>query len=261
MGVYVYGPLSEYAKFLKIKYACEIDAEGSAQCDSDAPDPKRQKTGPGDVASGAGTSSTAQSAPVPEGGTCYKPSDCDAANDFICATDKDVPLDTTSWGTFTCRYFPNAGSIIAAVATTIKVGSCRGRCLLGAGGTVEIPVNDTVPIAPPAKTLSHSLEASLSCPCNCTYVSRACCLSGDGMVAEDATQEIVTTQLPPNGSVCCDSATGIWAAAGVVSDEVAKEFAICSAETSGAKTINTRSKIWGRTGDGTAVKGRSRKLW
>ncbi|KAL8899967.1 MAG: hypothetical protein Q9207_005928 [Kuettlingeria erythrocarpa] len=256
MGVYVYGPLSNYAKFLAIKYACETDAEGSAQCSSGAPDPKKQKTGPGDVSSGAGASSTAQSAPVAEGGTCYKPSDCDAANDYICATDKDIPLDT-SWGTFTCRYFPNAGSLIAAVATTVKVGSCRGRCLLGAGGTVEIPAHDAVPVAPPAKTLSHTLEASLSCPCNCTYVSRACCLSGDGIVAEDATQEIVTTQLPPNGTVCCDSATGNWAVSGVQTDEVSKAGAICD----GSAIINTRSESSGRTGDGTAIKGRSRKLW
>ncbi|KAI4237333.1 MAG: hypothetical protein LQ349_001917, partial [Xanthoria aureola] len=222
MGVYVYGPLSEYARFLAIKTHCETDAEGSAQCDSDAPDPKKQKTGPGDVSSGgAGTSSTAQSAPVAAGAACYKPSDCDAANNYICATDKSIPGDSTSWGTFTCRYFPNAASIVAAVATTVRVGACRGRCLLGAQGTLEIPINDTVPvIAAPANTLSHSIEASLSCPCNCTYVSHACCLSGDGIVAEDASQEIVTTQLPPNGSTCCDGETGKWAATKVEVDTV-----------------------------------------
>ncbi|KAL8924953.1 MAG: hypothetical protein Q9208_003836 [Pyrenodesmia sp. 3 TL-2023] len=261
MGVYVYGPLSQYAQFLAIKYHCETNAEGSAQCDSDAPDPKRQKTGPGDVSSsGAGTSSTAQSAPVAEGAPCYKPSDCDAANDYICATDKSVPGDSTSWGTFTCRYFPNAGSIVAAVATTIRVGTCRGRCLLGAGGTLEIPINDNVPpVAAPAKTLSHTVEASLSCPCNCTYVSHACCLSGDGMVAEDAGQEIVTTQLPPNGSVCCDAATGNWAVSGVQTDTVSKEGAMCA---TGPATINTRSEGLDRAGDGgRAIKGRSRKLW
>ena len=257
IGVYVYGPLSQYAQFLAIKYRCETNAEGSAQCDSDAPDPKKQKTGPGDVSSGAGTSSTAQSAPVAEGGTCYKPSDCDAANDYICATDKDIPTESTSWGTFTCRYFPNAGSIIAAVATTIRVGSCRGRCLLGAGGTIEIPANDAVPVAAPAKTLSNTIEASLSCPCNCTYVSRACCLSGDGIVAEDATQEIVTTQLPPNGTVCCDGTTGNWVTSSIMTDEVTKADAMCP----GPRTINTRSEILGRNGDRQAVKGRSRKLW
>ncbi|KAI4287736.1 MAG: hypothetical protein L6R35_003006 [Caloplaca aegaea] len=257
MGVYVYGPLSQYAQFLAIKYHCKTDSEGSAQCDSDAPDPKKQKTGPGDVSSGAGTSSTAQSAPVAEGGTCYKPSDCNAANDYICATDKDIPIESTSWGTFTCRYFPNAGSIIAAVATTIRVGSCRGRCLLGAGGTIEIPANDAVPVAAPAKTLSNTIEASLSCPCNCTYVSRACCLSGDGIVAEDAIQEIVTTQLPANGTLCCDATTGNWATSGTSIDEATKEDAMCA----GPRTINTRSEILGRTGNRKAVKGRSRKLW
>ncbi|KAL8855935.1 MAG: hypothetical protein Q9178_007449 [Gyalolechia marmorata] len=227
LGVSVYGPLSQYAQFLAIKYHCETTAEGSAQCESeDVPDPKKQKTGPGDVSSGAGTSSAAQSAPVAEGGTCYKPSDCDAANDYICATDKDIPIESTSWGTFTCRYFPNAGSLIAAVATSIRVGSCRGRCLLGAGGTIEVPANDHVPVAAPAKTLSNSIEASLSCPCNCTYVSRACCMSADGIVAEDATQEIVTTQLPPNGTVCCDGATGNFATSSLQTDNVTKEDAM-----------------------------------
>lgn len=257
MGVYVYGPLSHYAQFLALKYTCQTDAEGSAQCDSEAPDAKKQKTGAGDVSSGAGTSSAAQSAPVAEGATCYKPSDCDAANDYICATDKDIPVDS-SWGTFSCRYVPNAASLIAAVATTIKRGSCRGRCLLGAGGTIEIPTNDAVPIAEPGNKLANTIEASLSCPCNCTYVSHACCLSGDGIVAEDASQEMATTQLPPNGTVCCDSTTGDWTESSLMTDEPTKELAICG---TAPDPINTRSKIVGMTGDRRAIKGRSRKLW
>ena len=138
------------------------------------------------------------------------------------------------------------------------MGSCRGRCLLGAGGTIEVPANDHVPVAAPAKTLSNSIEASLSCPCNCTYVSRACCMSEDGIVAEDATQEIVTTQLPPNGTVCCDGTTGNFVTSSLQTDNVTKEDAMC---VTGPDPINTRSEILGRTVDRKAVKGRSRKLW
>ncbi|KAL8669436.1 MAG: hypothetical protein Q9168_005971 [Polycauliona sp. 1 TL-2023] len=229
MRVSVYGPLSRYAKFQAIQYTCETDGLGSAQCDSDGPpDPKRQKTGPGDVSSGAGASSNAPSAPVAEGAPCYKPSDCDAANNYICATDKSLPGGgTTSWGTFSCRYFPTAGSIVAALATTVRTGHCHGRCILGANDTVEIPSSDTAPIAPFANTLSMTLEPSLSCPCNCTYVSHACCLSADGIVAESAPQEIITTQLPPNSSVCCDGNTGIFAERSVVVNSVSKENALC----------------------------------
>ena len=201
MGVYVYGPFSEYAKFVATKYRCEAvatgEATGSAICEPEAPDTKRQRIGSGDVSTGIGTSSEAAPQSATAGNICLKASDCDTANDYICATDKDIVADP-SWGHFTCQYFPSAGSIIAAVATSVKIGSCRGRCLMGTDGTVEVPASDKasdyiMPVVPAPNTLPSSTEASLTCPCNCTYVSRACCMSSDGIVVEDSTEALPAT--------------------------------------------------------------------
>ena len=48
----------------------------------------------------------------------------------------------------------------------------------------------------------------LSCPCNCTYVSAACCVST--MVWDDAPYQIQMDPLPDNATVSCDTSTGEW---------------------------------------------------
>ena len=48
----------------------------------------------------------------------------------------------------------------------------------------------------------------LTCPCNCTYVSAACCLSR--IVWEDPQQQIKMDPLPANATVCCQASSGKW---------------------------------------------------
>ncbi|KAL8760784.1 MAG: hypothetical protein Q9184_003043 [Pyrenodesmia sp. 2 TL-2023] len=55
--------------------------------------------------------------------------------------------------------------------------------------------------------------SSLACPCNCTYVSKACCTSSSssGIVHEDPRVHRLGSLLPPNGTTLeCDTATGNW---------------------------------------------------
>ena len=244
MGVYVYGRRSRYQDFLNIKYTCETVAEGNTVCESNyEPDPKRRKTDP---------SSTAESAPQPPqcGASCLNNAECDVANGCVCDTDFTSPPTDPSYGMSKCRYRPNASTLIAAAASLIKIGSCRGRCLMGADGTLQLPVDDTVPIAAPAANIDPlypgsppgTLEPSLTCPCNCTYVSHACCLSPDGIVKEDPTQKIQTSLKVPNNTVCCDGTTGDWTSAPVQRDYAVTDIMCPPAKPgySGSGSINSR---------------------
>ena len=53
-------------------------------------------------------------------------------------------------------------------------------------------------------------SAPLNCPCNCTYVSAACCLSQNGIVYEDPSMQIPMDPLPGNATICCNERTGHW---------------------------------------------------
>ena len=70
---------------------------------------------------------------------------------------------------------------------------------------------DIVPV-PELDSAGHILpdegSSILNCPCNCTYVSAACCLSS--IVWEDASQQIQMGPLPANATVRCDASTGGW---------------------------------------------------
>ena len=50
----------------------------------------------------------------------------------------------------------------------------------------------------------------LYCPCNCTYVSAACCLSQTRLVWEEPSEQLQTRPLPNNATVCCDLNSGKW---------------------------------------------------
>lgn len=58
------------------------------------------------------------------------------------------------------------------------------------------------------------MAASASMP-HCTYVCTACCLSGNGIVFEDPSENLAMTVQLPNASVCCDEATGKWRSSSV----------------------------------------------
>lgn len=146
-------------------------------------------------------------------------------------------------GPYSCSYMPG---LAAAAITYVKLGSaCRGRCLLTTNGTLEIAAtldNTTFTSAhfnttamDPATPSSESLTPTLldyTCPCNCTYVSKACCLSPTGLVYEDPVMRIDADVQAPNGSVCCDRQTGNWTRATVARDRASLDPACDSASSS-----------------------------
>ena len=72
----------------------------------------------------------------------------------------------------------------------------------------EVLLNSTSPIASsPAGEMEALPESTLACPCNCTYVSNACCLSASGVVFEAPGLKMGVLQ-PPDNSTFCNPATG-----------------------------------------------------
>ena len=192
IGVFIHGPRSKFEAFVAAHYVCIPNPDGVMECESLSPQrPKR----PSDSAANDNRPSKVC------GSACNQQSDCSIDDDCICASNKGIPLSAT-WGTFSCMHsFSSA---------------CRGRCLVEGNGTLEIPA---AALAAPDNTSSTFNFSATACPCNCTYVSAACCLSPTGMVFEDPVLKINTTVQAPNGSVCCDHQTGKWANATVLRDE------------------------------------------
>ena len=60
----------------------------------------------------------------------------------------------------------------------------------------------------PAPQSPTQTSPILTCPCNCTYVSAACCISRT--VWEDPSMQIKMQPLPANASASCDAASGLW---------------------------------------------------
>ena len=58
-----------------------------------------------------------------------------------------------------------------------------------------------------APNLSGSNDTRLVCPCNCTYVSKACCFSKSGVVHEAPNLKLGALH-PPNSSMVCNSTSG-----------------------------------------------------
>lgn len=76
-----------------------------------------------------------------------------------------------------------------------------GRGLLGTGNT-------TMRAAPRPGDMLPSYE-DLTCPCNCTYVSHACCTSDSGIVHEPRRHNLGAL-IPPSRNLTCDLGTGDW---------------------------------------------------
>lgn len=241
VGIFVHGPSSKFEDFLNAHYACVTDAEGNSDCEPDNveyPLPQRHKR------PAAGEASDLPNTKVCGlSHSCNSPSDCSLANDCVCASDKGIPLSAT-WGTFLCTYVPN---IAAAAAAAVQLRSdCRGRCVLNANGTLEVAGtsdNTTFTSATVNMTIGDSTTfgpsiTDLACPCNCTYVSKACCLSLTGRVYEDPVLRTDTIVQAPNSSVCCDHQTGNWTQTAVTRDRPSSNPA-CEHTPAFANSSNT----------------------
>lgn len=252
MGVFVYGPNSRFQQLLDIKFACTTDAEGNAECqdtddddDDDEQGPsKKQRTGEwsaeGQGDAGQGGSSdpqppATQQCQVP----CSHPSDCDITNNYLCTSDSPLPSDPPidpSFRAFCCQLVTDLSDSIAA-SQALGPNNCRDRCLLtNTTANATTATNDTTWTNTTFEILAQPDQPypglALECPCNCTYVSPACCLSTDGVVFEDAGAKSVVGVRAPNGTVCCDGVTGEWEKRAVVRDDVVGDPA-CPSTPSG----------------------------
>jgi hypothetical protein len=86
-------------------------------------------------------------------------------------------------------------------------------------------------------TNASGSTAVMHCPCNCTYVSTACCLSR--VVHEDTSMRIHMNPLPVNSSVCCDPNSGRW---------LPKHSNECSSNVSNTDFTSLGSVRWNDSG-------------
>lgn len=79
-----------------------------------------------------------------------------------------------------------------------------------AGGGLNSTGSNSTRIVSVAKDSANAIAltvANMACPCNCTYVSRACCRSATGTVYETPRLKLGALKAP-NSSLVCDGATG-----------------------------------------------------
>ena len=113
---------------------------------------------------------------------CSRSSHCTGAFGCICAVDK---WHGEFWST-SCKWpFPDVGR-----------------------GLSEIDmVNATQSASSGNRTLTATDLGDIACPCNCTYVSKACCDSPTGIVHEGADLRLGSVQAP-SVNATCNSITG-----------------------------------------------------
>lgn len=97
----------------------------------------------------------------------------------------------------------------------LKAGAMRDEAHLL---TLNLPPDNSAmnAVLNPMTTITP-MAASASMQ-NCTHVSPACCLSSNGIVFEDPSENLAMTVQLPNASVCCDEATGKWRSSSTVTD-------------------------------------------
>ena len=125
---------------------------------------------------------------------CTKASHCRGALACICVADRWYGEYYTS----TCKYPLPGGQ--------------SGRGLLDFDST-----NATGPAFSINETSTAALSANLACPCNCTYVSEACCNSLSGIVYEAPDLKLGSVRAPSE-NVTCNATTGDFQASSMVLD-------------------------------------------
>lgn len=104
---------------------------------------------------------------------------------------------------------------VAKVANTILLeGYCKlsyysgsqGRRLLSNASSIPVDNATFSALVPPE---TRDPLTGFGCPCNCTYVSQACCDAPSGEVWEPASFKLGSLA-PPNPNTCCDRITGAF---------------------------------------------------
>lgn len=215
MGIFVYGPNSEFERALieagdlliineqgAVEEQPFHDTEGEFQPDAPQQPPNLQGV------------AEPKPFPAPVGsidGYCFSNSQCGSAtDDWLCAYNNLDPVNRfknagafpniATWGTFTCQIVTGAA---VAIANYAKGGNtCQGRCLLENDNTL-------IGAKSPSDIATASFDVPLICPCNCTYASYACCLSPDGVVWEGQDQKQSDVMFGPPYT-CCNEGTGYF---------------------------------------------------
>lgn len=142
---------------------------------------------------GASTSGTGAGTPQAGGPSCG--SYCSSIN--LCSARDDCICIADAW---------------QGVGSSHFTGICKlpfkGRRLdekTSNGTSSHQEINGTTSSLPPGPLPSAVLDG-LACPCNCTYVSKACCIS-DGIVHEAPSMKLGALQ-PPTSNVGCNATIG-----------------------------------------------------
>ena len=95
--------------------------------------------------------------------------------------------------------------------------SCKSPFQNGRGLSEIDSANVTQPAFPINSTLTAGISTALACPCNCTYVSKACCNSPSGIVYEVPDLRLGALQ-PPSVNLTCNALTGEFQASSMMLD-------------------------------------------
>ena len=156
-----------------------------------------------------------ESPPPQCGNACASDYDCgEPGDDCLCAPDpnsslykqlatSDIPV-SASWGSMICQSFAEA--VAASMVYSMTRPQARRRLMLEVNGSLA--VTDDKPSGAQMDPSKADL-GPLICPCNCTYVSPACCLSSNLTVYEDVSEKANLILFGKNGT-CCDHVTGNW---------------------------------------------------
>ena len=95
-------------------------------------------------------------------------------------------------------------------------------------------------------TLEEEGRIDLACPCNCTYVSKACCNSNSGLIYEAPELRLGSVQAP-SANLTCNATTGDFQASNVTLDVVLTPRELVS-EQSEANALGSLTDFYRRAG-------------
>lgn len=167
------------------------------------PNPPVQNSPEGELDDTASSGSRDPNAQQVTGQTCGHY--CSSIN--LCTGDDGCKCIADPWqspgsgyftGTCNLPYFDSGRRLSEVYVNSTSFVNVTG--ILNSSARVEAP-------AFKAPSLSGTKYTGLACPCNCTYVSKACCFSNSGMVFEAPSLKLGALQ-PPNSSMVCSPMSG-----------------------------------------------------
>ena len=197
--VVLYEPGSDYDEYVR----AELAAGRLPVADVDGVPYKVEYISEGELDDTASSGSRAPNAQQVTGRTCGQYCSsvnlCTGGDECKCIAD---PWQSPGSGYFTgaCKlpYFASGRQLLEINLTSTNLVNITGISNTSASAAAS---------AFNAPSLSGGTNTGLACPCNCTYVSKACCLSDSGTVYEAPNLKLGALH-PPNSSMICDPTSG-----------------------------------------------------